>query len=517
MEATYALTRIVDGLNFNFSHSEEDRWKIGKYRDKAKEIVGFLSKGKNVGLVADTGTGKTDIVFLSVMPFVLEKNMRVLFMTPERILTNQQFHALMHITKNAYKISAKLITGKISKEERDWTTGEQFVFATPHVVLNDISCLSQFDICIFDEGHHATGEYPYVHVAEEAWKQGKRIIALSATLGESKELLEERKRLLHLDVLVDFVIRMPPRYEHTVFVEMDSALKEIDIEFKILLRAIEKEFGHAGICIERNFQHMKRWTPLSLEELERTHHEISTWPQKSGKFFRAMSLHAQYRKLLHAYRICITEGYGTFLSYVRDLESQEKNKAAQHILSNAQFQSICSLAHRSKHPKAEMFKKYIETFPEGGTAIIFVAQKKTGQIMLEHFKRAGLRADFIFGGKEKSEDHQREALALLAQRKIYFLISTSVIYEGIHVSEVNQILNYSIQTTATEHMQGKGRSARVQVGHVMNFVMDHPFFDTRLYYAIVRKEQKLRELIHPEFVRASSPQLSLDLQPHLPY
>lgn len=484
------MLKQVFELDFAFSHSEEDKWKVEEYKKKAREIIQFFLEGKSVGLVADTGTGKTDIAFLALVPFILLKNFRILFLTPQRLLSDQQHKAFLRLTEK-YNISATMITGKIQKKKRIWNNPEtKIVFATPQVITEEI--VKKFNIVVFDEFHHATGKYTYVPIAENAAKHSVLRFGLSASPGETKEDIGEIQKTLAVDTFLTFLLRMPPKFEENIKVEMDDTLKKVDAYFVAILKSVEDEMAKATI----RFLKKSTWTPFSEKELKIFEEEIKKWKGVFEEFFIATSLLAEYRKIRHSYFICMTEGYKTFLEYVKKLE-KDTSKAANKIINNTSFRKIIELTRTNFHPKATAFKKFIEKFPENGTAVIFVGQKDTGRIILEYLKNQGKKVDFIFGGTDKDEKKQEEKLKALRERKIHFLISTSVLHEGIHVPEINYVINFSIPRTAIARIQSKGRVGRTMPGHVINFFLNHSHFDSGTFFSTLRSEKKMKQLINP--------------------
>lgn len=94
-------------------YSFNDDEKIKEWKKYALEVVAKLANG-NVGLIADTGTGKTIMAFLVAEAL----GVRTLFVTPTVILTNQ--HASLY--RNVVGDEATILHGK--KNQAGLDTGQ---------------------------------------------------------------------------------------------------------------------------------------------------------------------------------------------------------------------------------------------------------------------------------------------------------------------------------------------------------------------------------------------------------
>jgi ERCC4-related helicase len=309
---------------------------------------------------------------------------------------------------------------------------------------------------------------------------------------------------------------MPIRFEDVIEVKMDSVLKKIDALFISLLKSTEAEMEEATMSI-RKIEGKNKWKPLSKNELKTLKDEVDGWKGKYQQYFSAVSAITKYYKLLHAYTVCMTDGYGTFQAYVKTMRLQSA-KAALRILNDARFKEVLTLADGNNHPKALAYKKHMENFPEGGTSITFVGQKDTGNIIHSYLKKKDLKTDIIYGGKDKDEKKQDETLQMLRDREVHHVVATSVLHEGIHVPEINQVINYSVPKTTVARIQSNGRTARTEIGRVVNIILDHPFFDKGTYYSTVRKERKVKEMFNPQpalQIRGRNVQLGLFPNPRI--
>jgi len=117
---------------------------------------------------------------------------KVVFVAPTRPLATQQIEACFHIM-GAPRTDMVLLIGTVHAQSRHqlWSD-HRMVFATPHIVRNDIN-LGLIDprriVClVVDEAHRARGNHAYCTLVREiaAATSHFRLLALSATPGSKK-------------------------------------------------------------------------------------------------------------------------------------------------------------------------------------------------------------------------------------------------------------------------------------------------------------------------------------------
>ncbi|TFF99521.1 MAG: DEAD/DEAH box helicase, partial [Promethearchaeota archaeon] len=189
-------------LHIRSTYLHEYKIELRKYQvDIALECI-----AKNSLVVIPTGLGKTVIAIL-VTAKTLEispPNSKVIIMAPTRPLINQHYETFLEfltIAREAYAI----LTGKISPEDRPQVfESHQMLFFTPQTLRNDLVSgkysLENVCVLIFDEAHHASGEYPYTMIADlyETQNPDGTILGLTASPGSNQSQINDLCHNLHI-------------------------------------------------------------------------------------------------------------------------------------------------------------------------------------------------------------------------------------------------------------------------------------------------------------------------------
>jgi len=502
-------------LNLSLSSPKEEARKeeLENFRiDSAIKSLNIL-KTENVAIIADTGTGKTVIGFINILMHKSEnENHRTLFLVPRRSLAHQHEKLFHEVEKNGTTKTAVLIGGI---KNRSWRDKEKsIIFATPQMFMNDvrrgIADIKYFDDVVIDEFHRTRGKYKYVDITKLAEKFNKRVLGLSASPGGTEEKIDSLKKNSGISKLVRTKVKTPKRLEDIVFAELDETLIDIEQKFFVLFSAIEKKLKENGVVLKteknKSDQYLlgnvlsilgktQQYKPITEKELKIIEGSINAIPKFERNKWEAVVWYAVYRKLKHAHTVCLTESYFTFLIYVEKLK-KDNTKASKRIINSPTFQKIISLAekHRDEHPKIlALIKNARHLYRFKMKTIIFIGEKITGEYIKGIMNKKIPISEVVFGG-QKNTKKQFEAIEKLKNGELMFLISTSVIEEGLNVPEVNTIVHYSMPINEIARIQRSGRTARTDTGNVIFIVLNHAI-DRALYWTTLRGEKNMINLL----------------------
>lgn len=465
--------------------------KISKWHSFAQEIKEKIRLG-NVGLIADTGTGKT------IMAFILIKllNLRTLFLAPTVVLTEQ--HAdLYKILKGG---EVQVINGKSSVKKRNWQ--QALVIATPHVFIAEykkgLVSADDFDLVIFDEGHKAQGNYPYVPIARIFQSEAKKIISLSASPGTNLQDIKTSEKIYGIKNWVTAEIEMPKKSERMISISLNEELEKasqllesIQIESLKKLDQALQENSDKKLILKRESPWL---TQEAIDELAKAVEALA-----KPTFYKGKEELAKVYKITHLYRLLLTENYYSFINRIEKFLAKDKTKSAISLMKDGRLREAYWLIKKANniHPKEEeLFKLAKEYAWKGKSMLVFSNNKLSASYLKDTLSEQGYRVDTLFGGKDKSLKKQKATINAFKNGETSIIIATSVVEEGFSLPEVGVVVHYSQPLTAVQRLQRGGRTARFNEGSVRFLVMDKTF-ELALYFATRAKMQKMKEIFYP--------------------
>jgi len=476
--------------NLPFNGFLDDDNKINEWQKYASLILEKSTEG-NVGLIADTGTGKTIMAILVSEAL----NLKTLFLAPTVILANQ--HADLY--KKISGKGATIITGKV--KNRKWEEN-RLIFATPHVFLAEkkkgLVNLTDFDLIFFDELHKASGDYPYVQLANDFKQAGKKIIALSASPGANTDKVNAVKDLYGIKNWVTAEIDMPIKNFRIIRKPVNQILKKADELLRDLafanLNSINQLFDFMPGKYLVDFSEENPF--LSEEKIDKLEQAVKKL--LPAKIYQGYSLLARYRKISHIYKLIMTESYFSFLDYAENSLVKDKSKAAQSLVKNLKWRELYLLIKNTKdeNPKIEALHELCkEMLYKGKRMLLFVNSKVTATFLCNTLNECGYQSATLFGGKNKSTRKQAEIIKAFLNRKISIIIATSVIEEGLSLPEIDVVVHYSQPNTEISRLQRDGRTGRFYEGLVVFILTDIPY-ENNLYYATLAKVKVMRRMFY---------------------
>ena len=475
------------------------RYQVNLFRSAAR---------KNTLLVLPTGLGKTVVALLLAAHVLGERAARggpggaaVLFLAPTKPLVEQHtafFLAALRGARPALEEgpgpAVGQMTGEVPPGEREllWR-GADVLVATPQVVRNDLASgrytLSGLRLLVLDEAHRATGDYPYVFLAQrfrEEAGEGARLLGLTASPGgNARDILAvcEALGVDQVDVRSEDDPDVAP-YVHDI--EVNWIDVDLPTDFKIiaakLRRVLDREvrkLQEAGV--------VRRGTYVSTSDILKAREAISRAiagepPERRGKVWALSSVQAKAMKVNHALEYIETQGREVFIAYMDRLAGESKAKggsaASKSLLKDADFLEAYALAKASAaaHPKVEaaavLVRRALEADP-GARIILFSHFRETGEVLVRRLEAVpGARPVRFVGQATKGQDEglsQKEQVALIeafSRGDHNVLVATSVAEEGLDIPEVDHVIFYEPVPSEIRTIQRRGRTGRRRAGRV---------------------------------------------------
>jgi Fanconi anemia group M protein len=482
----------MDELNkLDFTSFSGQSEKISQWHDYAKEMAEKIVLG-NLGLIADTGTGKTIMTFL-VLKLL---NLRALFLAPTVVLTVQ--HANLYKTLKGGEV--EIINGKTAIKNRNWQ--EKFVIATPHVFVSDyqkgLVSTDDFDLVIFDEGHKAQGNYPYVGIADIFKRANKKILSISASPGTNILDIKKAEKIYEIKNWITAEIKMPIKLEKVINITLNNELKKVsqllsDIQEETLkkLNKIIQKNSNKELLLKRD----SLW--LTQDEIDDLSKAVNKLPKPD--FYKGKKQLAKVYKITHLYRLLITENYYSFTDRIENYLTKDKAKSAIDLINDNRLRQAYWVIKKANniHPKEEeLLKLAKEYFWKRKSMLVFSNNKRSATYLKYMLSKKGYQVDTLFGGKDKSLKKQQETINAFKKKAISIIIATSVVEEGLSLPEVDVVIHYSQPQTAIQRLQRGGRTGRFNEGNVYFLIMDKTF-EATLNFATRAKMKKMKEIFYP--------------------
>ena len=442
--------------------------------DAAKECL----SGSTL-LVMPTGLGKTAVQWMA-MAENLEGDGKIVLVAPTIGLVSQQARmAEEFIDLEDGKIIT--LTGQIRPDKREilWKDAK-IIMATPHVIRNDALSgrilLSEIDLLICDEAHHATGSNSMAQLGDlylQASNHGKVLAATASPGVKASSVLEIIQRLgierLHItkredDIVKPYVTEMSIE-EHRIVIP-DSLLRII-LPLKSLLEEEVEFLRRAGFLI-----YTGRVTSAALEEAQR---RVSAAINRGDvRGFDAAKRISDLRRLTRLIDLLETQGLRCAIMYL-DRARQDKDRKTKRFLSLAQvseFYTTCKEMDEL-HPKPSIVEQLVfESLAEDGKVIIFTEYRDTVDNLIFSLKHENIKPGRFVGQASKGkqlgmkQSEQIEQLERFRDGEINVLVATSVGEEGLDVPAADCVVLYEPVPSAIRSIQRRGRTARKTDGAV---------------------------------------------------
>jgi len=108
--------------------------------------------------------------------------------------------------------------------------------------------------------------------------------------------------------------------------------------------------------------------------------------------------------------------------------------------------------------------KYLLKLENYQTVLIFCSKKHTVKDLTSQLKRAGFLADEIHSDLEQNK--REEVLASFINKRLRILVATDILSRGIHIDNIELVLNYDVPNDGEDYVHRIGRTARAETNGV---------------------------------------------------
>ncbi|MBD3215223.1 MAG: DEAD/DEAH box helicase [Candidatus Lokiarchaeota archaeon] len=531
-------------LAFSNSFLEEGKIELRKYQiDIASQCI-----TKNSLVVIPTGLGKTVIAIL-IAAKTLEispPNSKIIVMAPTRPLINQHLESFMKFL-SIPDVQYAILTGKIPPEKRpEEFESHQMLFFTPQTLRNDLVAgrynLKSCCLLIFDEAHHASGDYPYAMISDLYVEHNPdgTTLALTASPGSSQQDINDLcmnlhipSKNIHIRVRKDEDVKnyIKPMDIYKIGVNLTSLMEDVR---KILHIVLEErlrylsQMGFLEVKCEKLYEKIIR---KDLLELNRKLLAIIQGDGDKTGAYKALSINAQGLILFHMLELVEQQGLDVLLKYLQKLQKDARKKSsskANRILAADSRLRRVHLELKKQHefdpnsllhPKLKILRSVLlDEFSkkEDSKILVFVKLRASVKNIVKRLKpHSQIRPVRFVGQATKSDEDkglsQNQQIKILEQFKegMYnVLVSTNVGEEGLDIAECDLVIFYDVVASEIRLIQRRGRTARHREGRVIILYCRDTNDEVYLRIAMNKLKRMQKNLKKPQ--KNKSPSKSLN-------
>ena len=472
----------------------------------------------NTLIVLPTGLGKTIIALILIAKELKRENNKILFLAPTKPLVTQHSQFLRELLTIDDE-SIVIFTGEISPAKRkEMWANSRIIVSTPQVIENDLISkrldLKDVSFIIFDECHHAVGEYAYVFVSEMYQKQHESGLSLGMTASPGNDISKILEVCKNLDINnIEIRTKNDPDvkpYVHDLKITWKEILLPQDFAYTIQLlkKALSerlKILKNVGV-VESSSTSVINRTKL-LDAQRKIQKEIRSRVKPPKMLFKAASIQSEAMKIHYALELLQTQGVNALKNYFqrmgKEAISKDSSKASRSIMADNDILEAVAYVKslEVEHPKVgeieKIVEKQFETKPNS-KIIIFTHYRDTSAYisnLLENVKRAK-PSRFIGqaakeGDKGLTQKEQAQVIQRFKDGEYNVLIATSVAEEGLDIPSTDLVVFYEPIPSEIRSIQRRGRTARKMPGKVI-ILITKGTPDEGYYWASKRKEKRMR-------------------------
>jgi len=477
------------------------------------------AKKENTLVVLPTGLGKTVIALIVISEHLKKNNNKILFLSPTKPLVTQHAHFLEEYLE-IDPSEIVIFTGEVSpnKRKENWDN-TKIIVSTPQVIQNDLLShrinLKDVSLIIFDECHHAVGDYAYVFVSEMYQKQRSDRLILGMTASPGNDIDKILQVCKNLEIKnVEIRTKHDPDvkpYVHYLKIEW----KEISLpdNFTFIIQTLKKALSKRLKKLkEINIVESASVSTINKTKLlgaqKKIQKEIRSRTNPPKILFKAACIQSEAIKIHYALELIQTQGVNNFLNYfkrmISETNSKKSSKSSRSLMKDNDILESIAYAKNLEieHPKVNVVKKIVSdqiNQKKDSKIIVFTHYRDASAYLTEELaKMENIFPERFIGQSVKNGDkgltqkEQAEIINKFKEKECNVLVATSVAEEGLDIPSTDLVVFYEPIPSEIRYIQRRGRTARKMSGKVIILIAKGTP-DQGYYWSAKRKEKRMRK------------------------
>jgi len=474
---------------------------------------------ENTLVVLPTGLGKTVVAaMVAARRFQEYPDEKILVLAPTRPLAEQHLSAFRSMLDIP---DMKVLTGEVDPELRKWQWNHSSVlFMTPQALRNDLEegryDLSDVCFAVFDEAHHAVGDYPYVYIAARYVKEAKHplIMGLTASPGHTREHMDEvlsNLFITHVEARDEKSPDVAPYVkgvrEERVEVTLPTEMRQV----AWVLESLSKKYLDRLSAFGIRFRGDNVPTKYLLNVQQKLRAQMESGERDSSTYL-AYGLLNNAIRVRHAKLLLEVEGVSSALAYMEEIESEAEQEGSTRSLRALVREEAWTNARHSlealkedgvEHPKVPVLRDAVRNGlkEKGNKVLVFAHYRETARVLSSLLQDVdGVKVAPFMGqaarGDEKgmSQKDQMRVLEDFREGLLNVLVATQVAEEGLDIENCDLVIFYDNVPSAIRLIQRRGRTGRKKEGRLLVLVAKGTA-DESYHWISVRREGVMDRLV----------------------
>ncbi|KAJ8060240.1 hypothetical protein OCU04_010584 [Sclerotinia nivalis] len=525
---SHADDEAIQSTRWLIEHAEKQHI-IESPRDYQLELF-EKAKKQNIIAVLDTGSGKTFIAVL-LLRYIIDqeledraigKSKRVSFFLVDSVTLCHQQHSVLKNNLNQPTDMICGIMGTDLSDHKKWKKRmdtNMVIVCTAEILRqclhHSFVTMSQINLLIFDEAHHAKKDHPYARIIKDFYRNDTgepislpKIFGMTASPVDArdnvKKAAEELEGLLHSQIctavdpsLMHYSIKgkpetiayydsLGPRFDTPLYLKMLPLLKENPIFRKPFIFGKEASRTLGSWCADQI------WTFCLQEEESKKLQAKTEQAHHNKRVPEPLEVLEKRKEQLQEAKAIVKDHIFEPPHFASKLSDDPATKV--HYSTNLSTKVVALLSILKDRFQRPTNDKCIVFVRERYTARLLASLLSTPEAGTPFLKVAPLVGTTSASAGEMNITFRSQTLTMHDFRngKINCLIATSVAEEGLDIPDCNLVVRFDLYNTVIQYIQSRGRARHVN-SRYYHMVESHNEEQIRKIKEVLKHEKLLKD------------------------